>query len=46
MPRRSHTPEAGKARQHKAMLQLAWRAVIVLIAAYTLAKFFRLPLPF
>lgn len=46
MTRKSDTPEAIKAKQQKAMLQLAWRAVIVLIVAYTLAKYFKVPLPF
>jgi hypothetical protein len=46
MARKSETPDAAKAKQRKAALQLAWRAVIVLVVAYTLAKYFKVPLPF
>ncbi len=46
MARKSETPEAVKTRQRKQALQIGWRVIIVLIAAYTLAKFFKVPLPF
>jgi hypothetical protein len=46
MPRKSETPEALKAKQQKAMLRIAWRVVIGLVVAYTLAKYFKVPLPF
>lgn len=43
MTRKTETPEA---RQRKAAFQIAWRVVIGLVVVYTLAKYFKVPLPF
>ncbi len=46
MTRKSETPEALKVKQRKAAIQIAWRVVIGLVVAYTLARYFKVPLPF
>lgn len=46
MPRKQETPDAARRKQQKAQLQWGWRVAILLLIAYTLAKYFKLPLPF
>lgn len=44
--KKQESPEAAQWKQRKAQLQWAWRAAIVVVIAYTLAKYFKVPLPF
>lgn len=46
MANKQDTPEAAKKKQQAAQLRLAWQVLIVLVIAYTLAKYFKVPLPF
>ncbi len=44
MPRKSAEPD--KTKQLKANFQMVWRVLILVVIAYVLAKFFKVPLPF
>jgi len=46
MPKKAEQTDAILTKQRKTQLQWAWRAVILVIVAYTLAKYFKVPLPF
>jgi hypothetical protein len=46
MAKKSESNDALLNKQRKTQLQWAWRAVILVVVAYTLAKYFKVPLPF
>lgn len=46
MAKKPDTPEAAQKKQRMAQLRLAWQVLIVVVIAYTLAKYFKVPLPF
>jgi len=46
MSKKSDGPGGLLDKQRKTQLQWAWRAAILVLIAYTLAKYFKVPLPF
>lgn len=46
MSKKSEGPDALLTKERKTQLQWAWRAVILVVVAYSLAKYFKVPLPF
>lgn len=46
MSKKTDGPDTLLNKQRKTQLQWAWRAVILVVVAYTLLKYFKVPLPF
>lgn len=46
MAKKTDPTDALITKQRKTQLQWAWRAAILIVIAYTLLKYFKVPLPF